>query len=50
MVAANHFLNNKNSEALVAIGYTHYSNADTKRPNDGLDFFWLSWGLPFQSL
>ncbi|MGM0905388.1 MAG: acyloxyacyl hydrolase [Pseudomonadota bacterium] len=47
MVAANHFLSNKNSVALVAIDYTHYSNANINRPNDGLDFFWLSWALPF---
>ncbi|RUO72958.1 acyloxyacyl hydrolase [Idiomarina ramblicola] len=36
-----------NSKARIALGYTHYSNADIKRPNDGLDFFWLSWALPF---
>ncbi|HAS16156.1 MAG TPA: acyloxyacyl hydrolase [Idiomarina abyssalis] len=38
---------NRSSSARIALGYTHYSNADIKRPNDGLDFFWLSWALPF---
>lgn len=37
----------KNSDARIDFGYTHYSNADIKRPNDGLDFYWLSWVHPF---
>ena len=36
----------KDSLARVSFGYTHYSNADIKQPNDGLDFFWLNWALP----
>ncbi|MGM7447249.1 acyloxyacyl hydrolase [Idiomarina sp. ST20R2A10] len=37
----------QSSDARIALGYTHYSNADIKRPNDGLDFLWMSWVLPF---
>ncbi|MDX1536956.1 acyloxyacyl hydrolase [Arsukibacterium sp.] len=37
----------RNSEASITLGYTHYSNADFKLPNDGLDFYWLSWAKPF---
>lgn len=37
---------NKTADARISLGYTHYSNADIKRPNDGLDFFWMSWVLP----
>ncbi|MDV6315150.1 acyloxyacyl hydrolase [Idiomarina sp. HP20-50] len=36
----------KSTPAHISLGYTHYSNADIKLPNDGLDFFWLSWAVP----
>jgi len=35
------------SLARLTFGYTHYSNADLDKPNDGLDFFSLTWNLPF---
>ena len=34
------------SDARITLSYFHYSNADIKRPNDGLDFFTLSWTTP----
>lgn len=37
----------KSSDVRLDFGYTHYSNADIKRPNDGLDFYWLSVVQPF---
>ncbi|WP_241970451.1 acyloxyacyl hydrolase [Pseudidiomarina sediminum] len=36
-----------NSKARVSVVYTHYSQADLDRPNDGLDFFSLNWHYPF---
>lgn len=35
------------SKARVSLVYTHYSQADLARPNDGLDFFSLNWHYPF---
>jgi hypothetical protein len=35
-----------NSKARLTLGYTHYSQADLSRPNDGLDFFNLTWSYP----
>lgn len=35
------------SHARIRFGYSHYSNADIKQPNDGLDYYWLSWDFPF---
>jgi hypothetical protein len=35
------------SKARVSLAYTHYSQADIDRPNDGLDFFSLNWHIPF---
>ncbi|PTC00284.1 acyloxyacyl hydrolase [Thalassospira xiamenensis] len=35
------------SLARLTLGYTHYSNADLDSPNDGLDFFSLTWSAPF---
>jgi len=31
----------------VAVGYTHYSNADIKTPNDGIDMYQASLGFAF---
>ncbi|WP_404402874.1 acyloxyacyl hydrolase [Idiomarina seosinensis] len=38
---------NAESKARVSLAYTHHSNADIEKPNDGLDFFSLTWVLPF---
>lgn len=35
------------SKARVSLAYTHYSQADIDRPNDGLDFVSLNWHIPF---
>ncbi|WP_417687747.1 acyloxyacyl hydrolase [Pseudidiomarina sp.] len=36
------------SKARLSFAYTHYSQADIDRPNDGLDFFSLNWHIPFE--
>ncbi|QJR81168.1 acyloxyacyl hydrolase [Alteromonas pelagimontana] len=35
------------SDARIMLSYVHYSNADINRPNDGLDFFGLTWSNTF---
>ncbi|RUO45855.1 acyloxyacyl hydrolase [Pseudidiomarina aquimaris] len=35
------------SKARISLAYTHYSQADLDRPNDGLDFFSINWHIPF---
>ncbi|SDB19336.1 Lipid A 3-O-deacylase (PagL) [Pseudidiomarina indica] len=34
------------SEARLSFSYAHYSQADLARPNDGLDFWVLTWHVP----
>lgn len=34
------------SDARISFGYAHYSQADLDRPNDGLDFWSLTWHKP----
>jgi hypothetical protein len=34
------------SKARLSFGYSHYSQADIKRPNDGLDLWVLTWHVP----
>jgi hypothetical protein len=34
------------SKARITVQYSHYSNADIERPNDGLDFYSIYWVLP----
>ena len=34
------------SKARVSLGYSHYSQADLAKPNDGLDLWVLSWHVP----
>lgn len=34
------------SKARLSFGYSHYSQADIKRPNDGLDLWVLTWHIP----
>lgn len=34
------------SDARITLGYSHYSQADIDRPNDGLDFVSLAWNYP----
>ncbi|TDP28435.1 lipid A 3-O-deacylase PagL [Idiomarina aquatica] len=35
------------SNARLTLAYVHYSNADIDSPNDGLDFFGLTWSNTF---